>query len=160
MNDRNADAHRDGEGTKTLSGERLIRASWWGTGVFAVAAGAAVARPGTVATFAAVVDVVLFAVGCGAFLWALVRAAGRSRDERLSVAGVWLLADSAPRGVRRALLGALGVQVVVALVSAAARPFTPLAFGILVPMYGLGLSGAWGSSLGRFPARPGPHQEA
>ena len=33
------------------------------------------------------------------------------------------------------------------------RPFTPLAFGILVPMLGLGLIALWGARHGTFPAR-------
>jgi hypothetical protein len=45
------------------------------------------------------------------------------------------------------------VQVVVALVTAIARPFTGLAFGILVPVFGLGLAGLWGARRGSFPSR-------
>ena len=47
------------------------------------------------------------------------------------------------------------VQVVVALVAAAVHPFTPLAFGTLVPMVGLGFSGLWAVRHGLFPARVG-----
>jgi len=133
-----------------------VRASWWGTAVFTVVAVLAVVATDAVGVVAAVVDLVLFAAGCAAFVWTLLRAADRSRAEELSVAGLWLLSGSAPAGVRRALLGALAVQVVVALAAAAARPFTPLAFGILVPVYGLGLAGLWAAAFGTFgPRGPG-----
>ena len=106
----------------------------------------------------AVVDLVLFAAGFLAFCWSLLRAADRSRDEELSVAGLWFLAgSSAPRSVQRDLLVPLGLQVVVAVATAAVRPFTPLAFGILVPLYGLGLAGVWGAAFGTF--GPRRHQE-
>jgi len=39
------------------------------------------------------------------------------------------------------------------LVTASVRPFTGLAFGILVPTYGLGLVGLWAVRLGEFPPR-------
>ena len=65
----------------------------------------------------------------------------RSRREELSVAGLFLLSGSAPSDVRRLLLGALAVQTAVALATASVRPFTPLAFGVLVPTFGLGLCG-------------------
>ena len=99
------------------------------------------------------VSLVLFALGSLAFVRTIFLAAERSRRELLSVAGLWLLADSAPAPVRRRLLGATGVQVVVALVGASLRPFTPLAFGVLAPIYGLGLCGLWAATAGTFPVR-------
>jgi hypothetical protein len=139
-------------------GRRLVQASWIGTAVFTVLAMGAAAFPDTLAPASAVLDLVLFAVGFLAFCWSLLRAADRSREEELSVAGLWFLAGgSAPRSVQRDLLVPLGVQVVVAVATAAVRPFTPLAFGILVPLYGLGLAGVWGAAFGTF--RPRRHPE-
>jgi hypothetical protein len=43
--------------------------------------------------------------------------------------------------------------VVVAFAAAALRPFTSLAFGILVPMWGLALAGVWGARHGTFGPR-------
>jgi hypothetical protein len=34
------------------------------------------------------------------------------------------------------------------------RPYTEVAFGILAPMFGLGLMGVWGGRYGDFPERP------
>ncbi len=134
------------------AGAAIRRASWWGTGVFTVTALAAVAvselRP-----VAVVVDAALFAAGCVAFAAAYLRGLGRSRSERVAVTGLYFLSESAPPEVRRSLLGSLAVQVIVALATAIARPYTSLAAGTLVPMYGLGLCGLWAARHGAFPPR-------
>ena len=52
------------------------------------------------------------------------------------------------------MMAALALEVVVAVATASVRPFTASAFGILVPVYALGLSGAWGARHGTFPPRP------
>ena len=140
-------------GTEAPPGSVLVRASWAGTAVFVAAAAAGAADPDPFESAVTLVAVVLFAVGVVAFLWAFFRAAGRSRTEELSVAGVWFLSGSAPPGVRRALLSSFAVQVVVSVAAASIRPFTEVAFGVLVPVYGLGLSGAWGAAHGTFPPR-------
>ena len=138
-------------------GRRLVQASWVGTAAFTVLAAGAAAVPDVLAAASAVLDLVLFAVGFLSFCWSLLRAADRSREEELSVAGLWFLAGgSAPPSVQRALLVPLGIQVVVAVATAAVRPFTPLAFGILVPLYGLGLAGVWGAAFGTFGPRCQP----
>ena len=132
----------------------LIRASWWATGGFAVAAIAAAAAPGSVARPVAVLDVLLFLAGTVAFLVAFARAVGRSREEQIDIIGVFFLGGGvAPREVRRSLLGSFTVQVVVAVATASIRPYTSVAFGILVPMLGLGLAGLWGATYGTFPPR-------
>jgi hypothetical protein len=55
--------------------------------------------------------------------------------------------------VQAVLLGSLVVEVVVGLVAATVRIYTPVAFALLVPMYGLGLAGLWGATYGTFPPR-------
>jgi hypothetical protein len=132
----------------------IVRASYIGTAVFVVVAVlAAATNADPIVVLAVLVDLALFVLGCAAFVLTLVRAAGRSRTDELSVAGIWWLTGSAPAPVRRQLLGAFGVEVVAALVTASVRPFTGLAFGILVPTYGLGLVGLWAVRLGKFGPR-------
>jgi len=131
----------------------IIRAAIVGTVVFAVVAVAAAALPDQLAVVAVVVDLVLFAVGIATFVAALLKAADRSRTQAVTLAGVFWLSGSAPADARRPLLAALGVEVVVALVTAGVRPFTGLAFGVLVPVYALGLTGLWGARHGTFAAR-------
>lgn len=137
-----------------VPGLGIMTGSWVATGAFAAAATVAATFPDRAARPVAVLDIVLFLIGTGAFLLAYARAIGRSRTEQVEIVGVFLLgAGAAPRRVRRSLLGALALQVVVALVTSSIRPYTSVAFGILVPMLGLGLAGLWGATHGRFPPR-------
>ena len=131
----------------------IIRAALVGTAVFTVVAVAAAALPDQLAIVAVVVDLALFAAGIVAFVGALLKAADRSRTEAVTLAGVFWLSGTAPQEARRPLLGALAVEVAVALVTAGVRPFTGLAFGVLVPVYALGLTGLWGARHGTFAAR-------
>lgn len=140
--------------TGSSPGVGVRTASWAGTAVFVVTAVAAAVAPATFETVALAVAATLFAGGCAAFVWAFFVVAGRSRTQQIELAQVWFLAGApTPRDVRRSLLGALAVQVVAALATAAARPYTTLAAGVLVPMWGLGLCGAWAARHATFPPR-------
>jgi hypothetical protein len=137
-------------------GRRMIWASWAGTLLFvAVAVPLAVTERGQL--LAVAVDLSLFAGGCAVFLWALALAAGRSREREIGMGGLFFLAGTAPPPVRLRLLGSLAVEVLAAFGTAAARPFTALAFGILVPTWGLALCGLWAARHGTFgPRQPRP----
>lgn len=137
----------------TNAGDDIIRASRIGTAVWVVSTAVAVLVPDARLP-AAVVDVVLFLAGCAAFFWCLAVAAERSREKEIGLWNLFLLEGVAPRRVRQQLLGALAVQIVVAL--AAAFVASPLAFGLLVPIYGLGCSGLWGAKHGVFGPRKSP----
>jgi ribosome-associated toxin RatA of RatAB toxin-antitoxin module len=95
----------------------------------------------------------LFGVGLAACCVAYLTAAQRSRSEEVTVQSAFLLAGSAPIRVRRDLYGALAAQVVLAVTAAGVRPFTPVAFGVLAPMWGLGAMAMWGARYGSFPPR-------
>lgn len=100
------------------------------------------------------VALVLFAIGCAAFLAGYATAVQRSRADEIAVTSLFLLMGPAVPGPVKLRLGLLlAVQVVVALVTAGLRTFTPLAFGVLVPVFGLGLNGLWAARHGRFPPR-------
>jgi hypothetical protein len=140
-------------------GERIVRASWLGTALFGATAALAAVVPASVVPAADVaallVALALFVAGTVAFFAAYFRAVSRSRTERIGVLALFFLEGQvAPKEVRRLLLGSFGVQVAVAVATAAARPNTSLAFGILVPVYGLALAGLWGARHGTFAARP------
>ncbi|MDE0117580.1 MAG: hypothetical protein OXT07_13305 [bacterium] len=137
-----------------VEGRDLLRWCWAGTAVFAAVAVGAAVYPGPMAFPIAVVSLGMLAAGCAAMLWAFRRALHRSRYELIGVGGLYFLAGCAPRSVQASMMAALAAEVVVALAAASVRPFTASAFGILVPVYALGLSGAWGARHGRFPARP------
>ena len=151
----------DTETSTSPAGQGIITASWVATAVFAAAATVATVFPDEVARPVAVFDCVLFLIGVVVFGTAFARGVGRSRTERVEIASLFFLAGpTAPRSVKINLLGAFAVQIVVALVSSSIRLYTSVAFGILVPMLGLGLAGLWGATHGRFPARdPAPANE-
>ena len=151
-----ADGDRIGDRAEPGARRDLIcRLAIWATGIFVVASALAAAWPDTFLPLSVPVDLVLFAAGCGAFLWAYAAAIGRSRYQTITMGGLFFLGDDvAPLDVTRLLRGALGVQVVVAVTAAALRPFTALAFSVLVPMLGLGLMALWAARHGRFPAKP------
>jgi len=152
--------------SEPVPGAGLRRASWWGTGLFVATAGTAAlaltvdadgSLSGLLEGVAFAVSVVLFLAGCVLFLAAYARGIARSRTDEVAVTTLFFLAGRVATTVRRSLLGSLGVQVVVALVTAIAHPYTSLAAGALVPMYGLGLCGLWSARHGTFPPRaPGP----
>lgn len=133
-------------------GGRISAASWLGTAVF-LATSVPLAVTGAGQLVAVAVDLALFAGGCGLFLWALALAAGRSRESAIGMGGLFFLAGTAPPVVQRRLVGSLVIEMVAALATAAARPFTALAFGILVPMWGLALCGLWAARYGEFAPR-------
>jgi hypothetical protein len=136
--------------------DRIVTTALIGTAVFVVTAVLAAISPATFRAPALVVALALFGLGIVLFFAAYLRAIARSRSVVISVVGVYLLAGSAPRAVQLRLLGALAVQIVVAVATAAARPFSSLAFGILVPMFGIACTGLWGARHGAFPERRDP----
>jgi hypothetical protein len=140
----------------TAPGSRIVVASWVGTAVFVVAAAAATVAPDPLATPFAVLSVLYLVVGMALFLVTLLVAAARSRTDAIGIGGLFFLQGSAPRRVQVQLMASFAVEVVVAFVAASIRIYTPLAFGLLVPMYALGLAGLWGARYGSF----GPRVEA
>lgn len=114
-----------------------------------------------------VVALILFSGGVVAFIWGYWTAVQRSRTHEMSVAELYFLLGSAiPRRVKWVMNSCLLAQTTIALVTALARGSTPdpgvdggsspgstLAFGVLVPLLGLGLNGLWASTHGDFPPR-------
>jgi hypothetical protein len=145
---------------------RLVRANLIGTAAFLVALGVAVPlraeRAGQVVI--AVVSLVLFAAGIASSLWAYTSALERSRTEEVGVANLFLLTGTtAPKPIKRSMSGALAVQVVAALVGASIgvagleeSDLNALAFGVLVPMFGIGMNGAWAARYGSYGPRVNP----
>jgi hypothetical protein len=139
----------------------IIRLSWVGTAAYAVVAVLAAAAPrAPLDLVLIVVCLVLFVVGAGAFAAAYLVAVGRSRYEAIGMGGLFFLAGSAPPAVRRHLLGSVAVEIVIAfataslgLLSTTAAADNPLAFGLLTPLFGLGLAGLWGARHGVFGPR-------
>lgn len=143
------------------AGWGIVQLDLIGTAVFAVSAiWSAIVFDGVARVQGVAVALALFAVGIFAFLWGYWTAVQRSRTDELSVAELYFLTGQAtPRQVKVPMNLALAAQCVVGLATALARPNTDgragstLAFGVLVPMLGLGLNGLWAARHGRFGPR-------
>jgi hypothetical protein len=143
-----------------------VRANLAGTALFLLALVVAVPfrtqRPAQV--LVVVVSLLLFAVGIATSLWAYTTALERSRSEEVGVANLYLLTgETAPKPVKRAMSAALAVQVVAAIVGASIgvaglheSQLNALAFGVLVPMFGIGMNGAWAARYGSYGPRVQP----
>ncbi len=139
-----------------LLGERgLVRADWLGTALLALTSFAAVASEAVpVRAAATVVALGLFGLGSLAYFAGYLRAVERSRTEEVAMAAlVFGATGTAPRPVRRALLGATLAQLAIALVTASLRPFSTLAFGVLAVTFGIGVQALWNARFGTFPTR-------
>ncbi len=138
----------------------LIRWSWIGTIAFAVTAIAAAIRMSWFQAPALIVALVLFAAGMVTMLWAFFIAVNRSRVDAIGVGGLYFGAGSTPKPVRVHILGATTIQLVVGLVTASIRPFTSLAFGTLVWIFGIGVMGLWTARNGEFEPTDDPPPDA
>ena len=144
-----------------VQGSIIVRVNALLTALFvATAVAAAVLFSQPWKTIAVVVCLLNFSIGVVAFLWGYWNAVQRSREDNIAVSALYFLVDGcAPKPVATRMNILLGVQTIVGLATAIARPSTQgqrgstLAFGILVPMLGLGLNGLWGAFHGRFSPR-------
>ena len=137
------------------------------TALFSVvtAVAAVVFTPAT-RTAGVVVDLVLFSIGVAAFIWGYFSAVQRSRVDEISVASLYFLSGQvANKQIQKIMNGCLIAQLVIGLVGAIARSSTDgkagstLAFGVLVPLLGLGLNGLWASQFGTFTPREQPDRQ-
>ena len=148
-----------------MAGARVVRLNLAGTAFFLIAL--VVAIPLKNHRFAQFliggVSMALFAIGVATTLWAYTRALDRSRVEEVGVANLYLLTgETAPKPVRRTMSLALTVQIVSALAGAwigvaglDEGQLNALAFGVLVPMFGVGMNGVWAARHGSYGPRVG-----
>lgn len=141
-------------------GTQIYRLNLVATIGFVIAATIATIFPGPLRIPFAVLSCVLFVIGTIAFLGAYAKAIGRSRNDQISIPGIYGLSRSCPRGVQWRFHVLTLVQTVAAVTTASIRPFTAQAFGILVPMLGLGLGGLWAARHGVFEERDDPRGTA
>jgi hypothetical protein len=141
----------------------LVRFDVVGTAVFAVAVvvGMAFSDERPVQVIFGVVSMALFTIGAAGCLWAYVSALERSRTDEIGVANLFLLTGpTAPTRIKRTMTVALFAQVVLSLTGAivgaaglSGNQVNALAFGILVPMFGLALNAMWAVRHGHFGPR-------
>lgn len=147
-------AHPSGDpASDPTAGRGIILLSWIGTGVLVLTGALAAALMGAFMVIYVVISLVEFALGTFVFLLALLRAIDRSRQETIGVGALFFAGGSTPRPVRRHLLGSLGVQILASIAVASVHVYTALAFGVLAPMWALGLTGLWVAAHGSFPER-------
>jgi hypothetical protein len=136
------------------AGAGIVNLDFAGTGLLVGTSLGAAASPDTFGMIHAVLSLIAFGIGTGAFLWAYALGVSRSRTDLIGIGGLFFLAGGvAPRVVALRFRVALGVQVAAVVAAASVRPFTVVAFGILAPMLGLGLMGMWGGRYGAFGPR-------
>ena len=135
-----------------MIGKSIVVASWVTLAIFSIVAIADAAGLHALNTTATVVSVSLFLVSLPIWIYAFGLALVRSaRGDDIAVASWVFLTPSAPKEIRRQLLGSTGICVVVALATAWANPFS-----VLVPMLPLGWAALWGARHGVYPARRPP----
>jgi hypothetical protein len=144
------------EGPSELNqGDGLLNASFAGTGALVGTSIVGAAFPDSFSIVHAVLSLALFAVGTGALLWGYALGVSRSRSDVVTLPGLFFLgAGAAPRDVARRFRIALAVEIVVVLAAALARPDSNMPFGVLAPVFVLGLMSVWGGRFGAFDPRP------
>lgn len=138
-----------GPGQSGQPGEWIIRSAWIGNALFAVTAIPVALGIDAFDAPSVVVALALFFVSLVIWCWALGAAIARTaRGDDVQVTSLFLMEGKAPSAVRWWLYGAFAVCLAITVGTAAANPF-----GVLVPMYPLGLIGLWGAKHGVYPAR-------
>ena len=131
------------------SGRGIVLASWIGDVLFAVTAIPVALGVDTLDDPAVVLGLLLFFASLVVWCWALGLAAVRTtRGDDVQVWSLFLLEGRVPARVRWHLYGSFVVCLAITIATAAANPF-----GVLVPMYPLGLVGLWGARHGVYPPR-------
>lgn len=142
--------------TGTNPGRGVLVLSWAATTLLGAVSVIALVNSGAIGAYF-VVTFALFCLGAVLFALDLVLAIARSTRDAMGIGGLFFLVDTAPRSVQRSLNGSLAAAVAVSVVTAVVGLSTPeLAFGTLVPLFQLSLSGFWGVRHGLFNEREEP----
>ena len=148
------------------SGAGIVRLDLVGTALFVLALAIAVPlkarRPAQFLIGG--VSMLLFAIGVATTLWAYTRALDRPRVEEVGVTNLYLLTGAtASPAVKRTMLAALVAQIVAGIggawtgvVGLDEGQLNALAFGVLVPMFGIGMNGLWAARHGSYRRRGDP----
>jgi hypothetical protein len=109
--------------------------------------------PESSAPFVVTVSVTMFVLGLFLLLFGLLYGLKRSRVETITVAGLFLLQNSAPRSTQRLFAWSMVLQLVVAFTAAALKPYTDITFVLLAPILPVGSAALWSAQHGFFPER-------
>ena len=134
-------------------GRSIVVAAWVTFALFAVTIVPDAARLHGLDNVAAGVALSFFVVSVPLWLYAFgVGVMRQARGENVTVGGLFFLTGSAPANVRKQLLGALVVSLVLAAATAWAN-----AFAVLEPMLPFALVGLWSARHGEFGERDREH---
>ena len=135
-----------------MIGKRIVVASWVTLGLFALIGIPEALGVTALNTVAGVFSLSLFFASLVIWVYAFAKVLVRStQGDDIAVASWVFLQGSAPKDVRRHLLGATGLCCVLSLAMGWANPL-----GVLVPMLQLGFAALWGARHGTYPARKMP----
>ena len=148
---------RGGSQSGRSPGKSLLRLAWQSTLLLVVVAAFGLMAPESSRLFVVTACLTMFVLGLLLFVFGLMYGLRRSRVEAVTVAGLFLLQNSAPRSIRRQFAWLTITQLVVALIAAALRPYTDIAFVILAPMLPVGSAALWSAQHGFFPERGCDH---
>ncbi len=131
----------------------LVRIAWQSTFMLLMFAVAGVAAPDNFGVAVAVLSLLMFGLGLAFLLLALLGGLRRSRMEEVTVAGLFLLHETAPKKIQRLFLWCLVFQLVTGFTAAGLRPYTEIAFAILAPTVLFGSAALWSAQHGSFTGR-------
>lgn len=155
MTDATPPTHADTAGS--AGNDRLITFSVRSSIAFAVLSVITYVVDGGLDVVYAIVCTITFVVGVSLFALGMWNGIQRSRVDDVTLTGLVAIDRShVPAPARNRLWLAVLVQVVVAIGLASLRPFTQQAFGLLVPVLGLGIASLWGSRFAAFHPRVDP----
>jgi hypothetical protein len=135
-----------------VTGHKIVVASWVTVAIFAAVLVPDAAGLRAFDDLAVGVSLAWFLgslpIWCYAYFKGIARTAA---GDDVNVVSLFFLTGSAPKDVRRHLMGALVVSILIAAATARANPFS-----VLVPMLPLGFAGVWGARHGVYPPRRAP----
>lgn len=148
----------DPSGSHARAGaDKIIQISLASTGAFGALSLVAYLLADRLDLIFAVTCGIVFTVGTlllGLGIWNGIQ---RSRTDSVTLTGLLAVDKShVPSAARNRLWLAVLLQTVIAIAFGSLRPFTEQAFGLLVPMLGLGFAGLWGSRFAVFHPREDP----
>ena len=148
---------RGGSQSGRSPGKSLLRLAWQSTLLLAVVAAFGLMAPESSHLFVVTASLTMFVLGLFLFVFGLMYGLRRSRVETVTVTGLFLLQNSAPRSIQRQFAWSTIAQLVVAFTAAALKPYTDIAFVILAPMLPVGSAALWSAQHGFFPERGCDH---
>jgi hypothetical protein len=138
---------------KLFAAEPLLQIDAVATAMLVISLAIGSPQAGVLRGIAAVVSLAMFVAGLVVYVVAFVAGAHRSRTHELGIGSWFFLAGSAPKSIARWFRLLLAAQSVAGITAASIAPFTPVAFGVLAPIFGLSIMGLWGARHGTFARR-------